>query len=207
TPPRAVASDSPAATPDVGPGNPAASSDAAPVRVAARYAFPVRGRTSYSRVHHDYPAADVFARCGTEVVAPTGGVVLEVMRRDRFDPDVDNPALRGGRSWSLAGDDGVRYYGSHLAAVSDRVVRGRRLRAGAHIGQVGQSGNARGSGCHLHFGLSPVCRGRGDWWVRRGTVSPYPFLRAWERGRDRSPEDAVRRWRGRHGCPDRPRGA
>ncbi|MGH3354519.1 MAG: hypothetical protein ACRDOJ_01390, partial [Nocardioidaceae bacterium] len=42
TPPRAVASDSPAATPDVGPGNPAASSDAAPVRVAARYAFPVR---------------------------------------------------------------------------------------------------------------------------------------------------------------------
>nr|MDQ4008385.1 hypothetical protein [Actinomycetota bacterium] len=34
------------------------------------YVFPVRGRTSYSRAHHDYPATDMFARCRTRTVAP-----------------------------------------------------------------------------------------------------------------------------------------
>ena len=169
-----------------------------------RYVFPVRGRTSYSRAHHDYPATDMFASCATRVVAPVRGVVLEVSRRDRYRPARDNPALRGGRSWSLRGDDGVRYYGSHMRKIADRVRPGERVRAGAALGRVGQSGNARGTGCHLHFGISPVCGRTGDWWIRRGTVWPYRFLQAWRDGRDRSPARAGRRGRAEHGCPSRP---
>jgi peptidoglycan LD-endopeptidase LytH len=169
------------------------------------YRFPVRGRTSYGRAHHDYPATDVFAPCRTRVVAPVGGVVLEVSRRDRYRPGPDRPALRGGRFWSLRGHDGVRYYGSHMRALAPRTRPGNRVRAGALLGRVGQSGNARGTGCHVHFGLSPVCARTGDWWVRRGVVRPFRFLRSWQRGHDLSPARAVRRWRAAHGCPRRPR--
>jgi peptidoglycan LD-endopeptidase LytH len=185
---------------------PASAQPAAPTHSARlSYTFPVRGRTSYVRAHHDYPATDIFAGCRTRVVAPVRGVVLEVSRRDRYDPGRDNPALRGGRSWSLRGADGVRYYGSHLRSLAPWARPGRGVPAGALLGRVGQSGNARGTGCHLHFGISPVCARTGDWWVRRGTVRPYRFLRAWERGRDLSPARAVRRWRAEHGCPSRPR--
>lgn len=186
---------------------PYAGSSAASSRRAGRlpHVFPVRGRAAYSRAHHDYPATDIFARCRTRVVAPVGGVVLEVSRRDRYRAARDNPALRGGRSWSLRGRDGVRYYGSHLRSLAARTRAGARVRAGDLLGTVGQSGNARGTGCHLHFGISPVCAGTGDWWVRRGTVRPFRFLRSWERGGDLSPRRAVRRWRGDHGCPSRPR--
>jgi len=170
----------------------------------ARHLFPVRGRTSYSRFHHDYPATDIFAACRTRVVAPTRGVVLEVSRRDRWRPARDNPATRGGKSVSMRGVDGVRYYGSHLRAVATGVRAGRHVRAGTLLGRVGQTGNARGVGCHLHFGLSPVCAGTGDWWIRRGTVRPFRFLRAWEHHRNLSPRHAVRRWHARHGCPRRP---
>ncbi len=169
------------------------------------YTFPVRGRASYSRAHHDYPATDIFAACRTPVVAPVRGVLLEVRRRDRYRPGPDNPALRGGRFWSLRGDDRVRYYGSHLGSLAPGIRSGGRVRAGTPLGRVGQSGNARGSGCHLHFGLSPVCAGTGDWSVRRGTVPPFRFLRAWQRDRDLSPARAVRRWRAGHHCPAPPR--
>jgi peptidoglycan LD-endopeptidase LytH len=187
-----------------GTSGPAPAGAAAPPPAVLRYAFPVRGRTSYARAHHDYPATDVFARCRAPVVAPVGGVVLELARRDRYRPGRDTPALRGGRFVSLRGRDGVRYYGSHLRSVARGLRRGDRVRAGERVGRVGQSGNARGTGCHLHFGISPVCAGTGDSWVRRGVVRPFRLLRAWERGRDRSPAPAVRRWRARHGCPRRP---
>jgi len=177
---------------------------AASAAARARHVFPVRGRTSYSRFHHDYPATDIFAACRTRVVAPTSGVVLEVSRRDRWRPARDNPATRGGKSVSLRGVDDVRYYGSHLRAVATGVRAGRHVRAGTLLGRVGQTGNARGVGCHLHFGLSPVCAGTGDWWIRRGTVRPFRFLRAWEHHRNLSPRHAVRRWHARHGCPRRP---
>jgi peptidoglycan LD-endopeptidase LytH len=164
------------------------------------YRFPVRGATAYSRAHHDYPATDIFAGCRARVRAPVRAVVLELSRRDRYRPRRDDPALRGGRFVSLRGADGVRYYGSHLRSVAGGLRAGRRVRAGQTVGRVGTSGNARGTGCHLHFGISPVCSGTGDWRVRRGTVRPYPFLRAWQQGRDRSPRAAVRRWRAEHGC-------
>ena len=162
--------------------------------------FPVTGRVSYGPFHHDYPATDIFGRCGARVVAPADGVVLEVARHDRWDPATDRGADRGGRSFSLRGADGVRYYGSHLWTVRPGLRAGSTVAAGDPLGRVGHSGDARGIACHLHFGLSPVCRGTGDWRVRRGVVAPYPFLRSWQRGGQRSPAAAVRRWEARHHC-------
>ena len=163
--------------------------------------FPIVGRVSYARTHHDYPATDVFARCGSKVVAPVDGTVLEVTRVDRWDPATDRGADRGGKSFSIRGRDGVRYYGSHLSRVADRLRPGTTVRAGDLVGEVGSTGSAQGIACHLHLGLSPVCRGTGDWRVRRGVVDPFPFLRSWQRGGARSPERDVKAWQRRHGCP------
>lgn len=157
-------------------------------------------RASFGRLHHDYPAADIFAPCGTPVVAPTAGVISEVTRTDRWSAKLNLGANRGGLSFSIVGADGVRYYGSHLRSLAESTVPGRRVRTGELLGQIGNTGDARGIACHLHFGLSPAC-GKGDWWVRRGEVSPYPFLKSWQSGRNRSPVKAVSSWRASHGCP------
>lgn len=162
--------------------------------------FPVRGATSYASAHHDYPATDIFADCGTRVVAPIAGTVLEVSRVDRWDPSTDRPRHRGGKYLSIAGHDGIRYYGSHLRSLAGRIQAGATVRAGEPLGRVGRSGNAAYASCHLHIGLSPECSGQADWWVRRGVVSPYRFLRSWENDGDRSPRPAAMSWQRHHGC-------
>lgn len=149
----------------------AAASPSPPAAPAAhRYTFPVQPPevASYGRSHHDYPATDIFAPCGTRVVATTGGVVDEISSQDLWDPAVDDGATRGGLFVSVVGDDRTRYYGSHLLEVPSGIVVGQRVEVGQEIGKVG---NAVGTPCHLHFGLSPP-RGPGDWQVRRGVVYP-----------------------------------
>lgn len=161
-------------------------------RTKVNYAFPIRPRAaaSYERAHHDYPATDVFAPCGTTVVSPVDGIVEAIGRSDRWDPSVDAADTRGGRFVSIVGADGVRYYGSHLAGVDQRVRVGTSLRAGQRLGRVGRSGNARATPCHLHFGISPPTT-PDDWKVRRGTVWPWRYLDAWRVGAPRSPARAV----------------
>ena len=163
--------------------------------------FPVPGETSYARAHHDYPATDVFAACGHRVVSPVDGVVLEVSRRDRWDPATDKGSQRGGKFVSIRGNDGVRYYMSHFSRVRAAVRPGTAVHAGERIARVGHTGSARFTACHVHVGLSPVCKGTGQWWIRRGVVWPYRFLRSWEEGGNRSPARAVRAWKAEHGCP------
>jgi murein DD-endopeptidase MepM/ murein hydrolase activator NlpD len=169
-----------------------------------RYIFPVRSKAArYGSAHHDYPATDIFAPCGTRFVAPTDGVISEVSRRDTWSSRQNDGATRGGLSVSLVGVDGVRYYGSHLRAIAVGVRPGRRMTRGELLGRLGNTGSARGIACHLHFGLSPAC-GTGDWWVRRGVVRPYRFLTAWQDGRHTSPQPSVSTWRAEYGCPKRP---
>jgi peptidoglycan LD-endopeptidase LytH len=164
-------------------------------RLAARYVFPVQPlagcNVHYGHFHHDYPATDIFSSKGCRFVAPTDGVVTEVSRTDRWDPATDLGADRGGRSVALLGDDGVRYYGSHLLRVAEGVGPGTRVRAGQLLGLIDNSGDARFTATHLHFGISWPTR-NGVWWVRRGMVYPWPFLDSWRDGGDRSPAAAVR---------------
>jgi murein DD-endopeptidase MepM/ murein hydrolase activator NlpD len=136
---------------------------------------------SYSPGGHAYLATDIFAPIGTAFVAVTSGVIQGVSRTDVWNPDIDDGANRGGLFVSLIGDDGVRYYGSHLSAVADGIEAGVRVEAGQLLGNVGVSGSARDTPPHLHFGISrPTALD--DWETRRGEVDPVPFLDAWLAG-------------------------
>jgi murein DD-endopeptidase MepM/ murein hydrolase activator NlpD len=189
TPPTASAAPSTRAarTSTAAPTTTAVPTTAAPVR----YRYPVAGcRATYGQ-HSGYPAADMFTGRGCAFVAPVAGRVDEVTRTDRWDPATNRGADRGGRSVSLVGVDGVRYYGSHLEAVLPGVAPGLRVAGGQPLGRVGNSGSARITPVHLHFGISWPTR-PGIWWVRRGMVPPQRYLDSWRDGGNLSPVRAVR---------------
>ncbi|GIF04243.1 hypothetical protein Asi03nite_17810 [Actinoplanes siamensis] len=167
-----------------------------------KYVFPVVGNNSYARTHHDYPASDLITNCGNTIRAVTDGTILAVTRVDRWKASVNAGETRGGLSVSLLGDDGVRYYGSHMSTIDPTVQVGARVTAGQTIGKIGKTGDA--SACHLHFGISPPCARTGDWWNQRGTVYPWPYLDAWKAGKNKSPVAAVEKWRSENGCPKKP---
>ena len=150
---------------------------------AITFVFPIDPieAAAYSPGGHTYPATDVFAPIGTRFVAVTSGVVDEVSRSDRWDAVTNAPALRGGLFVSIIGDDGVRYYGSHLSTGADGIEPGTRVAAGQLLGAVGVSGSAAGTTPHVHFGISAPTFS-GDWETRRGTVDPIPFLDEWRNG-------------------------
>ena len=162
---------------------------------APTYTFPVTGcKYTYAKAHHNYPATDILTKIGCSFVAPTSGVIDEVNRVDRFTWKTNKGADRGGLSVSMIGDDGVRYYGSHLSAIPANVIPGLRVATGDLIGKTGNSGDAKGTTPHLHFGISwPTPSGKNIWWVRRGELYPWPFLDAWKLGKDLSPAGSVAR--------------
>jgi murein DD-endopeptidase MepM/ murein hydrolase activator NlpD len=95
---------------------------------------------------------DIFAPRGTPVVAATAGTMARVGVQ----------GLGGNVVW-LRDDDGHSLYYAHL----DRwaVEQGARVAAGDTIGFVGNTGNARTTTPHLHFGV--YRRGEGPldpWW-------------------------------------------
>jgi murein DD-endopeptidase MepM/ murein hydrolase activator NlpD len=177
----------------VGPSG-SATAEPPPPRV-----FPVQGEVTYGRTHHGYPATDILAPCGAVVVAAYSGVILEVNRVDQWKRAVNAGPTRGGLSVSLLGDDGVRYYGSHFSAINERIQPGARVVAGEPLGAVGKTGDT--SVCHLHFGLSPPCSREGDWFIRRGTIWPWPYLDAWRAGENRDPSPEIQQWHVQNGCP------
>ena len=158
-----------------------------------RYLVPMAdpGAAGWGDGHSGYPATDIFAACGAEIVSPVDGVVTEVRTVDSWDAGVDNPATRGGRSVTIVGDDGVRYYFAHFDEIHGEIVVGDRIGAGARLGTVGLTG--RTSGCHLHFAISPPCPGK-EWSVRRGVIPPKPYLDAWRAGLQPSPRAEVLAW-------------
>jgi murein DD-endopeptidase MepM/ murein hydrolase activator NlpD len=109
-----------------------------------RFKFPIRGRHQYGdgigapRSGHTHQGQDVFARCGTPLVAVRGG-------------RVQWRAYHAAAGYYLVIDGkktGHDYVYMHLKKQS-RLHRGERVRTGQRIGKVGESGNA--SGCHLHM--------------------------------------------------------
>jgi murein DD-endopeptidase MepM/ murein hydrolase activator NlpD len=137
----------------------------APPLDPSRYVFPLRGAGTYGAYHHDYPATDVFAPIGTPVLACVRAQVLRVSRTDTG---------KGGLSVTLRGEDGWRYYYAHLSAVAPVLRIGQVVEARAVMGASGDTGDARGTDPHLHFGVSRSGNAQGQ-------VSPYPYLQVWRR--------------------------
>jgi murein DD-endopeptidase MepM/ murein hydrolase activator NlpD len=136
---------------------------------------------------HTYPATDIFVPVGTNFVAVTDGVVDFVSYKDVWDPVTNNLAVAGGLCVAIIGDDGVRYYGSHLSAIAKGIAPGVRVGAGQLLGLSGKTGNAFDTSPHVHFGISHPTYAA-DWAVRRGQLDPYPYLLAWLRGENLRPQ-------------------
>jgi murein DD-endopeptidase MepM/ murein hydrolase activator NlpD len=149
------------------------------------YYFPVQPASLASFAEgvasHGYPATDIFAPEGTKFVAVTSALVDFVSYKDAWDPQKDDPATRGGLSVAIIGDDGVRYYGSHLSSIQTGIKPGVRVEAGQLLGTIGHTGDARNTLSHLHFGISRPSYPE-DWKARRGEVDPYAYLFAWRSG-------------------------
>jgi murein DD-endopeptidase MepM/ murein hydrolase activator NlpD len=161
------------------------------------HAFPVDPQVTSSftpQAHAGYQATDIFASagCGTRLLAPVTGVVDEV-RANTWNPDIGDPATRGGNAVSIIGDDGVRYYLAHFQLIDPAITPGARVTAGDFLGEMGATGRARA--CHVHFGLSLDCPGPADdWWVRRGVIWPDEYLESWRNGENLSPLPALQAW-------------
>jgi len=165
------------------------TASAAPV-----YTFPIAGcSVKYGKYHHDYPATDIDAKKGCAFVAPITGVIDEVNTVDKWSGKTNKGADRGGLSVSVIGDDGNRYYGSHLSKIEANIVTGLRVATGEKLGEIGSSGSAKGTKPHLHFGISYPTE-KGIWWVRRGVglekgkTSPWKYLQAWQVSKDLKPK-------------------
>jgi murein DD-endopeptidase MepM/ murein hydrolase activator NlpD len=99
---------------------------------------------------------DIFARRGTAVVSPVDGFVLDVGR----DP-------LGGNVVKVLGPGPQVHYFAHLDRFGP--LRERRwIARGEVVGYVGDTGNARGTPPHLHYGIYEL-PGR--------ALDPYPLLR------------------------------
>jgi murein DD-endopeptidase MepM/ murein hydrolase activator NlpD len=62
------------------------------------------------------------------------------------------------------------YFYAHLSQPA-RVRRGQWVFEGERVGLVGETGNAIGTGCHLHFEIH----------VRGISINPEPALQRWDR--------------------------
>jgi murein DD-endopeptidase MepM/ murein hydrolase activator NlpD len=134
--------------------------------------FPVRGRHDYGgagarfgtgRAGHSHQGHDVFAKCGTRMVAARGGRVKFKQYHSA-----------AGHYLVIDGDGtDVDYAYMHLDQPSP-FSEGDRVYTGQTIGAVGESGNARG--CHLHFELW----GAPGWYDGGKPFDPLPSLQAWD---------------------------
>ncbi|WP_198976829.1 peptidoglycan DD-metalloendopeptidase family protein [Hymenobacter sp. BT523] len=128
--------------------------------------FPVQGRTdvavgSFWGSDRDggarrHEGIDIFAPRGTAAVAAVAGYVTRT----------GETPLGGRVVWLTDAEHNEHLYYAHL----DRqlVSPGQRVQPGDTLGLVGNTGNARTTVPHLHFGIY-----RGG----RGAVDPFPFVR------------------------------
>jgi murein DD-endopeptidase MepM/ murein hydrolase activator NlpD len=102
-----------------------------------------------------HEGVDIFAKRGTPVISATDGVVTRVTEG----------GLGGRVVWVWNFERGLRLYYAHLD--EQLVTMGTRVKAGDVLGTVGNTGNARTTPPHLHFGIYE----RGH-----GAIDPYWFI-------------------------------
>lgn len=124
-----------------------------PVRGVSRFALADSWGAARSGGRR-HEGIDIFARCGRPVVSATEGIVFSVGENN----------LGGQIVWVL-GPGGYFHYYAHLGRFAD-IARWDHLKPGDVVGYVGNTGNAAGTSCHLHYGV-----------YRQGLAyNPYPLL-------------------------------
>lgn len=109
------------------------------------------GARSQGRKHE---GIDIFAPRGTPIQATTQGIVSKV----------GEDAL-GGRVVMIVGPGGAAHYYAHLEGYAD-IAPNDWVNSGDIIGYVGDSGNAKGTPTHVHYGI----------YINGSAVNPYPLL-------------------------------
>ncbi|AZG16611.1 M23 family metallopeptidase [Cupriavidus pauculus] len=111
------------------------------------------GARSGGRKHE---GIDIFASRGRPVLSATEGIVTRV----------GTNRLGGNVVWVMGPGRQMHYY-AHLDGYAP-IRAGDRVAPGTPLGYVGDTGNARGTPPHLHYGVY----GAG------GAINPYPLLTA-----------------------------
>jgi murein DD-endopeptidase MepM/ murein hydrolase activator NlpD len=135
-----------------------------------RHTFPVLGPHGYGEFAakfgggRGHQGQDVFAACGTPMVAARGGIVKFKQYHARAGYYI---VIDGERT-------GIDYAYMHMKSAA-LVNKGERVRTGQLIGYVGDTGDA--SGCHLHFEMwkSP------GWYSGGSPFDPLPDLLSWDK--------------------------
>ncbi|MEN6671315.1 M23 family metallopeptidase [Psychrobacter sp. B38] len=97
---------------------------------------------------------DIFAPRGTPIQSTTQGIVSKVGNNNL-----------GGRVVVVVGPGGAGHYYAHLEDYAD-ISPNDWVNAGDVIGYVGDSGNAKGTPPHLHYGI----------YINGSAVNPYPLM-------------------------------
>lgn len=130
----------------------------------AHLPVPVRGITP-RQLHDSWGAPrsggrqhrgiDIFAPRNREILSATRGIVITVGHNEL-----------GGRVVRVLGPGGYWHYYAHLERYGP-IHPGQVVESGTILGYVGDSGNARGTPTHLHYGI---------YRLRGGAMNPYTFL-------------------------------
>lgn len=137
--------------------------------VQAQYRFPLPAAHTYgdgfgaARDGHSHQGVDVFAACGTPLIAAHSGIV----KARAFQGAAGNYVVIDGA--------GVKqdYFYAHLKAPA-KVAKGAQVTTGQQLGKVGETGNA--SGCHLHFEIW----GGAGWYTGGKAIDPLSTLKYWD---------------------------
>jgi len=103
-----------------------------------------------------HQGTDIFAKRGTPVLSATDGVVVRI----------GDHGIGGRHAWVL-GPGGERHYYAHLDDWATGLHAWQRVGAGDVLGTVGNTGNARTTPPHLHYGI----------YGEAGALDPHPRLR------------------------------
>ena len=98
---------------------------------------------------------DIFAPKGTPIVAVTDGILSYIGEQPK-----------GGLCLWLTTEAGTSFYYAHLDRWAPGLYEGMEVRTGDLLGYVGNTGNARTTPPHLHFGINQDDE----------MVNPYPVL-------------------------------
>ena len=102
---------------------------------------------------------------GVDIFAPRGTPALAAI--DGFVSRVGTNGLGGNVVFLSDQSHGLNLYYAHLDSFN--VVSGKQVHLGDTLGFVGNTGNARTTGTHLHFGIYQS--------GGRGAIDPLPFIR------------------------------